>query len=777
VSTAADTSTGSPTTVRVGRRIPEFVVTLGVGLAVAALTTIPFLLRHTFYYRGDNPESFVPLWHHFGRQLRSGQWPPMDPAGWSGGNYAAEAAYALWNPVQWLDYVLVSLFDDLAAAAAVVQIQFLTLLGMGAYLLFREYGACRVAAAVVALGVPVMGFTLFYEGSGWPAGLMAFTWVTWFWWAARRQSRGRLVPVVPFVLGALGMTTGNPYAALGMVVVLAGIAVELLARRDHRRLGGLVLTGACVGATAALVFLPLVGTLPVTERQQVAMLANDTFLVPQLGDVAASSAPTYVPAILNWGGALIERLPSTYFLWFALPLLPWVRWHGLRRPERPLTSVWVITVVFGVLALGPSNLWLFRWPIRLIEHLYLAFAVVLALLLSSGLAGDRIRARTLTTVAVVAAGGYLSFAVRPDVALVHVLAALAVLVFVLLAVAAFHRWGPVLSAVVLVVGTVLVVTYQSGQLPLPPPEDPDAVDAADAVVSLPTPVSIAQVRERTSTYRGTVLQLASRASSVTVPARPAGDLLFGNETLMSGHESIVRYSGMGFAEFVDALCMDYRGQVCPEALDRALRPAGATGVPLVDLLRVQTLVIDARLLPGPAAEPPPAGWEVAARDDLRTVWVRDPTVGYDGRLSWVSPGVEVLSDAGKGVREEVRFQAARAGTLVFARLTWPGYTATLDGRPIRVLDGPAGLLTVVVPAGRHVLELDFRSPGSSVGTAALGVAALVSLAQSSVWAVVGHRRRRRGPLLRTAHRAPVPEGTPDVLSGREDAVPAGTPRP
>ena len=81
---------------------------LGVGLAVAATMTIPFLHRHGFYYGGDNPESFVPLWHHFGAQLRAGQWPTMDPAGWTGGNYAAEGTYALWNPVQLLDYVLVS---------------------------------------------------------------------------------------------------------------------------------------------------------------------------------------------------------------------------------------------------------------------------------------------------------------------------------------------------------------------------------------------------------------------------------------------------------------------------------------------------------------------------------------------------------------------------------------------------------------------------------------------------------------------------------------------
>src|SRR4051794_26180950 len=119
--------------------------------------TIPFLQRHDMYYNGANPESFVPLWHHFGEQLRAGHWTAMDPAGWYGGNYAADGTYALWNPVQLLDYVLVSLFDDLAAAAALVQIQFLALLGAGAYLLVREHGAARWAAAAVAVGVPRSG--------------------------------------------------------------------------------------------------------------------------------------------------------------------------------------------------------------------------------------------------------------------------------------------------------------------------------------------------------------------------------------------------------------------------------------------------------------------------------------------------------------------------------------------------------------------------------------------------------------------------------------------
>jgi hypothetical protein len=244
---------------------------------------------------------------------------------------------------------------------------------------------------------------------------------------------------------------------------------------------------------------------------------------------------------------------------------------------------------------------------------------------------------------------------------------------------------------------------------------------------------------------------------------------------MSGHESIVRYSGMGFEEFADALCMGYRGQVCPEAFDRAWRPAGDTGAPLIDLLGVETLVIDSRVFPGPARQPPRPGWSLATRDRLRTVWVRDETIGYGGRLSWVSPGVDVLSDAGTGTSEEVRVRAAEAGTLVFARLAWPGYTATLDGEPVDVREGPAGLLSVDVPAGRHVVDIAFRSPGLSAGIVAAAAGALLSLGQSAVWLVA--RRRRRPPPVPPPDepRAPPAPGA-GVEQRWEDVVPAGSVR-
>lgn len=763
MSTALDDAALEAPARRPVRRLPEFAVALLVGVAVGVLAAIPFLQNHTFYYVGDNPESFLPLWHHLGEQLRSGRWPTMDPGGWTGGNYAAEASYALWNPVLLLDYVVVSLFDDLAAAAAVVQSSYLALLGIGAYLLCREYDARRLAAAVVALGVPLSGFTLFYEASGWPSGLAAFTWVAWFWWAARRQSRGKLWPLVTFVVGALGVTTGNPYAVLGIVVVLIGMGIELLVRRELGRLAGLLLTGICVGAVTALVFFPLLHTLPVSSREQLAGIRNDTFLVPHVGDLAASSAPTYLPAILNWGGAVVEKLPSTYFLWFAIPLLPWLRWQRVRRMRGPLIGLFVITAIFTALALGPSNLWLFRWPIRLIEYCYLGLAVLLARALSCGLATDHLRRRALGTTGIVAAGAYLSFATHPELIRMNLAAGVAVLVLVLGAIVAFLRAGPRAIAAVLVLGTLVVITYQTARLPL-------GVVTQQVTDATAAPTSVSQVERVSTSYRGTVLQLAVDRSRSTGSPPQTGELLFGNETLMTDHESVVRYSGIGFQKFYDALCMDYRGQVCPDALNRAWRPVAPTGEPLVDLLGVDTVVIDVHQFP--TATSPPPGWSVDERDSLRTVWVRDRPSSDAGRLTWASPDVAITRDAGSGTSESVFFRADTPGQLVFARLAWPGYTAAVDGRPVQPRDDAAGLLTVPVPAGDHALTLTFRSPGERLGLLLLAAAALVTGAQTAV-GIASRWRRGRSPQADENLDA----GAPDALAGSENArgetAPAG----
>ncbi len=720
---------------RLARGAPEWLVTAGAGVLAALLGAIAQWRGTFFFYVGDNPESFIPVWHEVGAALREGQWLVFDPTAWTGGNLVGEAAYGVFNPVTLANTVLVSFFDDLSLAAFTVMVEFLAILAMGTFLLAREYGAGRVPAVLVAVAIPFSGFTLWYEASGWPAGLMAFTWVTHFWWSARRHARGRLIPLVPFLFGFLAMTTGNPYAALGLVVVLGGIGVELLLQRRFARLAHLTVMGACVGLVALLVFLPLLGTSSVSARQQLANLANDTFLVPDLGDLAGASSPTYLPSITNWNGALLEQLPSTYLAWFVLPLLPWLRWGALRGRGASLTSLGVVGGAYFLATLGPSNLWLFRWPVRLIEYLYLAVAVIFAVALSAGLATDRVRFRALASGAIVVLGGYLAWAVQPGQYRVHAAGVVVVAGLVALAVLAGRRRGMAALGAVVVVGTAGILTLQTSVFPpIPEGQTPHY-----------PPYDLSDMTAGTAGYEGTVLQLA-RLDGVTTGQKRAGELLFGNLPRATGVESVVSYSGIGFLEFNERLCIDYRGVTCPEAFDRLFSPTGE-GVPvrLIDALRVSTLVIQRSLLPEAAQDTPQSGWRVLDRTPVRTVWVREQPLEGEGRVSWASPGVEVLADSASPRRESVRYRADGPGKVVFARLAWPGYTATVDGRPVDVEDGPAGLVTVDVSAGTGTLELRHATPGLQPGVLAASGAAAAVLAQSGLW--LWQRRRsqaRRG---------------------------------
>ncbi|NKQ53505.1 hypothetical protein HFP15_11495 [Amycolatopsis sp. K13G38] len=719
---------------KASRRLPEPLLVLAIGVAAVLVFSIPFWLKHLFYYSGDNPESFVTIWYHFGEQLRAGHWPMMDPASWYGGNYAAEGEYPMWNPVELLNYVVVSLFNSLAAASALVNIEFLALLSMGVYLLCREYGAARVPSVVMAFAMPAGGFTLFYAAAGWPAELMALTWLVWFWWAARRHVRGALNPFVPFVLGVLAITTGNPYAILGIAIVSVGICVELARRRNYRAIGGYVLLGVCVAASCLLAFLPLQLVLPVTNRQSLAMVSNDMFMVPHLGDLLASSAPTYLPGIVNWNGAVQETLPSTYFAWFIVPLLPWLRFSALRRAARPLTSLAVICGIYFLLVLGPSNLWLFRWPIRLVEHLYVGLSVFVAVLLSAGLARDRVRQRALATAVLAVVAGYFSWALNPQILGMHLLVTVIVLALLAGSVVAWRRYGPRPFGAVLLGGTVAIMTFQAAQLP-----PGSATSNAPTSVIAGAPISVQLVRQSNSFVRGNVLQLADQ-TLVKGEDYVHGDLLFGNENVLRGTETINHYSGISYEKLNVALCMTYKGQVCPDAYNRLWRPVGDTGVPLVDALRVQTLILQRALLPGVVSQPPPPGWQMMASNDVRTVWVRSAPP-YPGRVSWASPGTQVLSSDNQPESEAVSYRApAEGGRLLFARLRWPGYTATLDGRPVPVGETDAGLIVVNVPPGQHVLRLSFTEPGLRTGAWALGGAAVIALVHTGFWY---WRRRRR----------------------------------
>ena len=566
---------------------------------------------------------------------------------------------------------------------------------------------------------------------------MAITWVIWFWWAANQFVKGRLNPFVPVVMGALAVTVGNPYSILGVIAVLFALAVELVVHRQWRTLVVLVISGASVGAFALLTYLPLVGTLAVTGRQAVSPVSNDGYLVPSIQDLLGMSSPTYIPQMLAWT-IRFDYVPSTYFAWFALPLLPWVRWRTVLRSWREYVSLGVFALILLLMTIGPSEIWLFRWPIRLVEYLYVAVAVLFALLLTPGLGREHRPARAWLSAATIFLGFFLAWGSQPDDWTRHALVALTVGALLTGAILLFQRfsWRPFTA--VLLAGVAIFAPLQVALFNW-------HAQAVTPTTDIVPAHSLQKMAEATEGFEGVVLQLGALERGVDPESVSSGRLMWGNQNAAAGLESLNRYTGIGFPGFIASLCMDYRGStVCEEAADVLVEEIGpGYSVDYLDAFGVNTLVYSKASFDVEEI-PLPEGWEVIDDAPDRLVLRRpDPLTlpSVNG-----SEGVSVgLVDQDGPHRITFDYDSSTTdGTALVGRLAWPGYSAAgPDGEQLEVSNGPAGLLEVQLPQGSGTVEVSFESPGLKRGIIAAAAGTALALANWIVWSASRRRQRVR----------------------------------
>jgi hypothetical protein len=703
-------------------------------VAVAVAAGLPLIGNHTFYFWDDTAAAAVPVWHRIAESVLHGHLPLLNLDLWRGGNFAAEAATGLWNPVVVAVAVAVYPIDNLAVGIAAGKAFFLLVLSAGTYLLARDFGVRPRLAAVVGAVVPLAGYSFFMDGTAWVNALMLTAFTPWLWWTARLVARGRS-PLLLVLTGYLAVSIGNPYGLLacGFVILAVGVETWLAGRR--RRVLVLLGAGVAVALLNVMVYLPLLLTSSVGFRAASRTL-NDGFLKPNLTNLLELSTPSAQPLITNFYAGNLT-VPVLYLAWFVLPTLPWLRWRLLRERWREHVGLYVFACVFGLLLLGPSQIWMFRWPLRLIDFCWFPVLLLWALLAGQGPVLTRWRWRAALSVLAVAVGAYLAWGELPGRWRWDVLGAVVVLALVAVVV----RFGLSTRAgcVALVAGSLLVLGVQVVWFP-----------GNDTVTNYRFPTSVALLQSRFAKYHGTTVQLASVGRDVAerLPDKAYTDLLYGSMYSVAGVESTTAYSGIGFSALDGRLCQTYQGSVnCPAAWTRLWRAPGGYPVPLADLLRAQTVVVQNSLV-RTRNEPAPAGWHRTPADEtsgLTTVWTRNrPLPWPTGRLSYAPPDVHVLADTVTGqVAEHLTYRRTGTGpaTLTFARLAWPGYSATVDDRPAAVRSGPYGLLVVDLPAGRAAgdVELSWSPPGWRVSAVAfaLGLALTAGLA-------VACRRVRRG---------------------------------
>lgn len=708
-----------------------------VVVVTAAYTAIPYAITGWFYQRGDTAAQFAPTWWHFGEMIRSGQWPLwLDPESWAGGNYVGEALFGTYNPLNVLVWLAVNLGPDLAVTTYLVKATVMVLLALGTYHLTREYDAVPAAAAAVAVALPFSGFTLFWDAGSWPSGLMSFAYAPWVWLTFRRALRGVGSPFWAFLAGVLAVLNGNPYGTLAVIVVGAALLVEGVVQRSWGGVLRIALVGLAVAAFLPLVYLPLLESSDLAVRSTGALFENSGKLRPTAGDLLAASSPLHTPPIRAITGPMM--VPATFLAWFVLPLLPWLRYDVLRRRSRELVGLGLVTVVYLALTLGPSKLWLFRWPLRVIEYFYLGVMVVFAVLLSQGLARSTMRPRLVATGLVVVTLGWLTWSQDPE-ALRRAALGTAVVAALTVAALAAHLVvrRTALVALVAMGGVGAVLALQVGVY---------GENASSRLWHVPS--DVAALQASFADHTGRVMQFAdlkplqNKGQTRKLEQQWQGSFLPGSMYHPAGVQAVNNYTGMGFVPFTRTFCMEYDGLTQPCGYRNLWKAGGSGQPPLADLMKLDTIVVQPEMAQGVQ---PGEGWSVDSETDRMVLLRHDGEQPWAGsELSWASDGVEVASASTRSdLHETVEVtSAADDGELVFSMLAWPGWSAELDGRALRTGRTDAGLLTVALPAGASgTVDLTFRPPGLGLGLAGAGVGTLLGLGLLG-WGLRGRRQRR-----------------------------------
>lgn len=705
------------------------------GVVVGYLTVIAANARH--YFTDDTESQYTALWVGLGRSLREGVFPVMVPEQWMAGNNTMDDA-GLFNPPQLLIDLIAPSVDNVALYATVVKLIFSIITALGVYRICLAYGARPAWSAVAGVAFPLSGWFLFFDQASWMTALTGTAWIVHAWASAVRYTRGRSGPVPVFAFLYLTITTQYIFPAIEAILMLAAVAIgELLYRRRWWPIARLAAVSACAGLAGLIAFLPSMLSADVTWRGSWDVI-NDQFLTVPWSESLNASLPSALPAFTSWSG-YVQPFPVTYIAWFLVPALAFVDWRRAATAWRELSSVALFSLVMLMWAAGPGTIGPLRWPARVLPMLALGLLVLVCVLIGRFGTVQNLRGRCAAGGALIAVLLARSLSADPADAMWHVVSALGVAALGAAVIWCSRTRGVAFGAALTIAAMFPIAFLQ--------------VHAAQ-----PTPMSWNLPAHRSDAQRafpafpGTTLQLGDRA--LLGPEDKSvdgayGSLVFGNYARAVELDYVNGYTPTGHYWFGDLLCMRWDGSVCPDAYRRVFAPEPDTGRAVIDLMNIDRVVLQRAMYPDLRDEPAPDGWTwVDYPGNDRYIRVLERTDGpastRNGRIS-DTDGVDAVSISETDTTSRVRVSSSDGGRIVFARLGWPGYRATLDGEPIPISTVAKSFVTVDVPAGTRDAELvlTWRPPGWKIGiaSAVMGLAGLAALH----WLWI---RTRRGAWIR-----------------------------
>jgi hypothetical protein len=688
----------------------------------AAVGIIPWLFRHRFYFHDDMQHQHMPIFLHIGRMLRAGEMPILSLASFSSGNLLGEYQFAVMNPVSLALYSVLPSIPSLETGAAFLACFFYGVLASGTYALARAHGVERPGAGMAALVMATNNLIAYWFAASWFPVFVSLAWFVWAWAFLARAHSSRLDWALAVVFCYLTITSGWP-----QTTIMLGLACVLVALQTWRSEGtyrAATPLAALLAATllASMTLLALTSVTEVAARYRGVM--NNNVFVPNLRDLLAMSSPFH-RGFMSWGGYKLTGTPIFFLAWFVIPLLPLIEWRRVdwRRPE--LLTLLVLAGLSLFATQGPEEFYMVRWPFRYVPYFHIALLVLFMAVVSRAGFARPTPARILWVALLVVLTGLSSLQADPGGWPLHlsgmVGCAVAAAVFLLTPERARTIRFVWLGAVSL---AFFAATHAQFRLNADVPDWglPAAVETELAANSAPGAYTM---------YLG---WLGHPADTGRLEEYRTGMMPRVRETAM-----INGYTPIGHRAGSDFLCMNMFGETCPEGIPRLFEREPDTGVPYVDLLRIDRLTA----MKGPHLDRLltllDETWRLESAAARTQRYARElPNAGLPGTVSWVSPGAALESAREiNPTREEVRIARpeGQPTTVVFARLWWPGYQAEFNGEPLATRVHAGFLVAVDVPAGAGsgILTLRFRPPRFSAGIAGVAGGLALCLAVLIFW--------------------------------------------
>jgi hypothetical protein len=783
---------------------------IGIGIVVAiSLIGAGQLLAGGTLIGQDAATQFYPWYSYLGGQLRSLEIPGWNPYQFSGAPFAADPQSGwMYLPAMFLFTVL-----PLSIAVPVFLWLHLMLAGSGTYLLARLLGMPMAGAIVAATAYELTG-PVYGRSACCPAALEVSVWSPWVLAGAdlairARSNRARLVGWVlaGFALSqsfAAWLGQGSYYVlmVLAAFVLFRSVTGSSTWRRIEQRLAMCALNGSAIvliglGLGAAGV-VPRLSYLARSTLSDGKYDGQDAWAAKISGVSSSSVFDRLLAPTLHYPGAAVIALGLIGFLvsgrLYATPFFAalGVISAVLASPE----TTPVHRVLYAVLPRFES---LHRhWPERVSLVSYIAPAILAGAAVGSfcerpNKGWSRRLAIGLPLAA--AAALWLGGAGVPENALVAIAAAVLLLWVIAAAPAPLvMRAVPIVLVAVIAVDLIGANRSIAGEAPYGGFHRVDL----DAYYAPTEATAFLRDRAENSPFRmfGYDPSLRSIQDGQTVlyrrdfPATATRALQVNNRATVWGIWDIQGYNPVQPERYSD-LMSTINGHV-QDYHDANVFPDGV-GSPLLDLLNVRYVVLpahanaalpdfqqlveqlptvyeDAEVMILERESALPRAWvvhDIRATADSEALELLSGGTVDAGRTALVGDGAISVEAASTGMQESVSIVAhepdriraqsttGSSGMVVFSEMFDPGWSALIDGvsAPLHRVD--FAVMGVVVPAGVHVIELRYRSPGLLLG-AAISLLTVAAILCAFAW--VGNDRARRKQTLKGRRRVALRTG-------------------